>query len=127
MRLWRASNVGAEASLPGVTAFVTRHSSLNTGGSSQPAIKFALASAKLTFHVSYRCHTVAHAEMEESTMIAMTEAPMEGRPAEAAAELLWDPSAITMAFLNIPPDEYSEELERELLAVFRRQPAAEEL
>jgi len=59
-------------------------------------------------------------------MIAMTEAPMEGRPAEAAAELLWDPSAITMAFLNIPPDEYSEELERELLAVFRR-PVAEEL
>ena len=53
-------------------------------------------------------------------MISTKELPLEGQPVEAVAELLLDSSAITMAFLNIPFEDYSEELESELLAVFRR-------
>ena len=59
-------------------------------------------------------------------MISMTELAMEGRPAEALAEVWLDSSAITMAFLNIPVEEYSEELEGELLAMFRPETVAEE-
>ena len=53
-------------------------------------------------------------------MISTKELPLEGQPVEAVAELLLDSSAITMAFLNIPFEDYSEELESELLSVFHR-------
>jgi hypothetical protein len=60
---------------------------------------------------------------EVEAMIPMKELPIEGCPAEAVSEVLWD-SSVTCAFLNIPSEDYSDELEGELLAVFLRECAA---
>jgi hypothetical protein len=80
---------------------------------------------KLTLRVLYLRDTTSTRPLEDRAMLTK-DFPIEGQPAEAAAELMLDSSAITMAFLNIPSEDYSEELESELLAIFRREPPRSE-